>query len=353
MADVHIIIVQYDVAETSSVSCSVDQFQEIRCSRQGLGRRRCRPLLISCGFCLRKLTAGPGTSLSLASPLYPHLLPRLVCRWELEVVEVGSSSRVDLSLEVTDLSLGDEETCETSTTSLHILAGTGGEELLQSEATLCGNRTQHSRGPRYHFTNKKRLQLRLFSGESEGPGERRGFQLTISVSKERKTQGSLGTGLIVFVSIVAAAVLLGGLLCCVALGLNIKQAGASRMGRRTARGRQEAANIYMMDNSVTRRLPTLPGFRFHSDNNLQNGHEELGFKLYETISLKSRINSYENIGVRFQEYCNRVRRVSLCSSSIPPIPPPLPERPVIVAEETDMSPIYLSFSGEDNQVFEE
>ena len=55
---------------------------------------------------------GPGTNLSLASPLYPHLLPGLVCRWDLEVVEVGSSSQVDLSLEVTDLSLGDEETSE-------------------------------------------------------------------------------------------------------------------------------------------------------------------------------------------------------------------------------------------------
>ena len=181
----------------------------------------------------------------------------------------------------------------------------------------------------------------------EGLGERRGFQLTISVSEERKSQGSLKSGLIV--SILAAAVLLGGLLCCVALGLNMKQVGASRMGRRTAKGRQEAANIYMMDNSVARRLPTLPGFRFHSDNNLQHCDEanaELGFKLYETISLKS-INSYENIGVRFHEYCNRVRR-----ASIPP-PPPLPERPITLPENTDMSPLYLSFSGADNEVFEE
>ena len=47
--------------------------------------------------------------------------------------------------------------------SLHILTGAGGEEPLQSEATLCGNQTQltqHSKGPRYQFTNKKHLQLR-------------------------------------------------------------------------------------------------------------------------------------------------------------------------------------------------
>ena len=67
-------------------------------------------------------------NLGLASPLYPHLLVGLVCRWNLEVVEVGSSSQVDLGLEVTNLSLGDEETCETSTSSLHILTGPGGEE---------------------------------------------------------------------------------------------------------------------------------------------------------------------------------------------------------------------------------
>ena len=332
------------------MACSVDPHKEIRCSRQDRGSRRCRPLQISCGGCRRKLTAGPGTNLSLASPLYPLLLPGLVCRWDLEVVEVGSSSQVDLSLEVTDLSLGDE-TCETSTSSLHILTGAGGKEPLQSEATLCGNQNQltpHSPGPRYDLTNKKHLQLRFVSGESERLGERRGFQLTISVSEERKSHGSLQTGLIV--SILAAAVILGGLLCCVGLALNMKQAGASRMGRRPARGRQEAANIYMMDNSVARRLPTLPGFRFHSDNNLHHCDEanaELGFKLYETISLKSRMNSYENIGVRFHEYCNRVRR-----ASIPP-PPPLPERPIILSENTDMSPMYLSFSGADNEVFEE
>ena len=110
------------------MACSVDPFKEIRCSRQGQGRRKCRPLQISCGGCRRKLTAGPGTNLSLASPLYPHFLAGLVCRWDLEVVEVGSSSQVDLGLEVTDLSLGDEETCETSTSSLHILTGPGGEE---------------------------------------------------------------------------------------------------------------------------------------------------------------------------------------------------------------------------------
>ena len=114
----------------------------------------------------------------------------------------------------------------------------GGEEHLQSEATLCGNQTQLTQHSQ--FTNKKHLQLRFVSGESEGLGERRGFQLTISVSEERKSQGSLKSGLIV--SILAGAVLLGGLLCCVALGLNMKQVGASRMGRRTVRGRQEAAN---------------------------------------------------------------------------------------------------------------
>ena len=331
------------------MACSLDPFKEIRCSRQVQGRRRCRPLQISCGGCRRKLTAGPGTNLSLASPLYPHLLAGQVCRWDLEVVEVGSSSQVDLGLEVTDLSLGDEETCETSTSSLDILTGSGGEEPLQREVTLCGSQTRRSQAPRYHFTNKKHLQLRFVSGESEGQGERRGFQLTISVSEERKSQGSLKSGLIV--SILAGAVLLGGLLCCVALGLNMKQVGASRMGRRTARGRQEAANIYMMDNSVARRLPTLPGFRFHSDNNLQHCDEanaELGFKLYETISLKSRINSYGNIGVRLpRELQYRVRR-----TSIPP-PPPLPKGPIILSENTDMSPMYLSFSGVDNEVFEE
>ena len=303
------------MAETSSLTCSVGPLQEIRCNRQDRGRRRCRPLQISCGGCRRKLTVGPGTNISLASPLYPLLLPGLVCRWDLEVVEVGSSSQVDLSLEVMDLSLGDE-TCDISTSALHILTGAGGEEPLQSEATFCGNQNQLTRGLRYDFTNKKHLQLRFVSGESEGLGERRGFRLTISVSEERKSHGSLQTGLIV--SILAVAVLLGGLLCCVGLALNMKQVGVSRMGRRSARGRQEAANIYMMDNSVARRLPTLPGFRFHSDNNLQHCDEanaELGFKLYETISLKSRMNSYENIGVRFHEYCNRVRRASISSST--------------------------------------
>ena len=162
-------------------------------AREGVG-----PLQISCGGCRTKLTAGPGTNLSLASPLYPHLLAGLVCRWDLEVVmEVGSSSQVDLGLEVTDLSLGDEETCETSTSSLHILTGRGGEEPLQSEVTLCGSQTRRSQAPRYHFTNKKHLQLRFVSGQSEGLGERRGFQLTISVSEERKYQGSLKSGLIV------------------------------------------------------------------------------------------------------------------------------------------------------------
>ena len=335
------------------MACRVDPHSEIRCSREGRGRGRCRPLHISCGGCLRKLTASPGTNLSLASPLHPHLLPGLICRWDLQVVEVGPSSQVDLSLEVTDLSLGDEETCETSTSSLHILAGPGDDKPLQSEATLCG---YQSRGPRYQLSNKKHLQLRFVSGDSEEAGQRRGFQLTISISEERKSHGSLKTGFII--SILSAAILLGGLICCVAVGLNMKEAGGdSRLGRRRVRRGQEAANIYMMDNSVARRLPTLPGFRFHSDNNnLHQCHEantELDFKLYETISLQSRINSYENIGVRLQEYRNRVQRASLTSPSVPPPPPPLPGRPNILPENTEMSPIYLSFSGEDNEVFEE
>ena len=221
---------------------------------------------------------------------------------------------------------------------------------MQSKATLCGN--QQGEAQRYNFTNKKHLQLRFGTGESQG-GERRGFKLTISVSEVRTSHSSLRIGLIA--SILTAAVLLGGIICCVALCLNMKEAGASRRGRRRAKGRQEAANIYMMDNTVARRLPTIPGFRFHSDNNnLHHSHEangEPGFKLYETISLKSRINSYENIGVRFQEYCNRVRRASLASHAMPP-PPPLPERPNFLPENTDMSPIYLSVSGMEDEVFE-
>ena len=115
-----------------------------------------------------------------------------------------------------------------------------------------------------------------------------------------------------------------------------------------------------MDSSVARRLPTLPGFRFHSDNNnLHHCHEanaELDFKLYETISLQSRINSYENI--RFQEYRNRVRRASLASPSVPPPsppppPPPLPGRPNILPENTDMAPIYLSITDADKEVLDE
>ena len=354
-------VLQPRLGESSSVSCSLGPHQEVSCSRQGRGRRRCRPLEVSCGGCLRRLTAGPGTSLSLASPLHPHLLPGLVCRWELEVVEVAPSSQVDLSLEVRDLSLGPEETCETSTSFLHILAGPGGEEALESEATLCGDQSQSQSQPRYQFkfSNKKHLQLRFVSGEAAGQRERRerrGFQLTISVSEVKKSHGSLKTALIV--SILSAAVLLGGLICCVAAGLNMKEARGGRLGRRRARGGQEA-NIYMMDSSVARRLPTLPGFRFHSDNNnLHHCHEanaELDFKLYETISLQSRINSYENI--RFQEYRNRVRRASLASPSVPPppppSPPPLPGRPNILPENTDMAPIYLSITDADKEVLDE
>ena len=61
-----------------------------------------------------------------------------------------------------------------------------------------------------------------------------------------------------------------------------------------------ADNIYMIDNSVPRRLPHLPAFTFNADtdNNgdsvLDNPHQD-GFKLYESISLQSRINSYEDI----------------------------------------------------------
>ena len=145
------------------MTCDVDPYNEIRCRRQGQGRRRCRPLQVSCGGCQRNLTVSPGTSLQLTSPLYPHLMPGLVCLWDLEVEEIGSASRLDLGLEVTDLSLGDEETCEISTSSLHILAGPGGEESLESKATLCGN--QEGEPERYNFTNMKHLQLRFVSGE--------------------------------------------------------------------------------------------------------------------------------------------------------------------------------------------
>ena len=182
------------------MTCNVDPFKEIRCRRQSQGRRRCRPLQISCGNCQRNLTASPGSSLQLTSPLYPHLLPGLVCLWDLEVEEVGSASQLDLSLEVSDLSLGDEETCEISTSSLHVLAGPGGEESLQSKATLCG--IQQGEAVRYNFTNTKHLQLRFASGESEG-GERRGFKLTISVSEVKTSHSSLKNGLDMIASILA------------------------------------------------------------------------------------------------------------------------------------------------------
>lgn len=74
--------------------------------------------------------------------------------------------------------------------SLHFLTWPGGgEEPLQSEATLCGNQTQLTQHSQ--FTNKKHLQLRFVFGESEGLGERRGFQLTISLSEASASRSRL------------------------------------------------------------------------------------------------------------------------------------------------------------------
>ena len=107
-------------------------------------------------------------------------------------------------------------------------------------------------------------------------------------------------------------------------------------------------NIYMIDNSVPRRLPHLPAFTFNADN-ANNVHSMLdtpqqdGFKLYESISLQSRANSCDNIVEKpssSQSYqdlvLGRVRSVSDYSTNknmSPPAPDTKYESPAYLTLE--------------------
>ena len=327
---------------SSGLSCQVTSLQEILCSRQSLGRRRrrCYPVEVECGSCHQQTVASPGSSLALWSPMYPVSLPGMFCKFE---VDVDLNHKVDFRLEVTDLSVGHggDENCEAATSSIHVLTGRGTDQPLQSEVVLCGAQGE---ARQFSFENKNRIQLWYTSGRGREAGDRRGFQLTVSVSREKKLTSSLMIGLIV--SFLLAFVLLVGLLCCVGAIVNKKKSEASRLASRPRRGHQKV-NPYLMDNSVARRHPSLPCFTFYCDNSgqpNQEANQELGFKLYETISLKSSLNSYENIGYKIPPG-QRLR------SSLPP-PPPLPARPSSVSETSQLSPIYLSISGGQNPVFE-
>ena len=329
--------------ESSGLSCRVDFAQQVLCSRQSLDseRRSCHPVEVLCGPCHHKILATPGSHHTFWSPMYPVLLPGLVCTYEVEVVQ--PHLQADLGLEVTDLSVGSEgmESCQGAPSSIHVLTGSQAERL-QLSSVLCGASAEQRE---FKYENKKIIQLLFFSGGGREREERRGFQLKVSVSREKKLTNSLTIGLIV--SFLSAFVLLCGLLCCVAAVVSKKKSGAGRLAGRPRRG-QKTANPYVMDNSMARRQASLPGFTFYCDSSGQLNREvrnqELGFKLYETISLQSRLNTYENVGSKRLDY--RSRRSS------PGLPAP-PERPASVPESSELSHIYLSVSGENDEVFEE
>jgi len=100
-------------------------------------------------------------------------------------------------------------------------------------------------------------------------------------------------------------------------------------------------NLYMFDNRVSRRLPQLPAFNFASDNQDHQGEgEDPGFKVYETISLKSKSSE----SILEEALANTDKKFSTNSSTIQ-CPPPLPSRPIQVTEDPYSSPVYLTLPG--------
>jgi len=320
--------------QVSGLSCSLSSSHQIQCIRPPVKRLSvvlwagCHSVQVVCGPCHQQRVTGPERSLTFWSPMYPVLVPGLVCRYDVSV-EASQSQQVEVRLLVTDLSLpspegGDSETSDcgdNATSSIHVLTAGAGQPL-QSALRLCGNSNQ--RQIEFNFHNMRKIELRFSSGgEGYDDGvEVRGFQLTVSVSAVKKSNHLDGV-IISFLSVFFLLALLICFLCCM-LGFSVSKSAPSRLRRRRVPG-QMIENIYMIDWSVRRR----------SEETLQDQESKLSSK---SVSDSSNDEQDDNL--------NRVLVP-------PPTPPPLPYTPGSVLENSEESPIYLSIAGEDNQVFEE
>jgi len=359
-------VLGYSSDETSSaLSCYQDNYYDIVCNRSTSSHGSCSLLHVACGACHHHVNLQPNSSLQLVSPLYPVLQPGLVCQYDLQLPQGVSA---DISIEIADLSLAPAEVSQSGkhcvNSFLHILSG---ETFisLESVASLCGE-VYFPEGSSFFRLKNSVVRLLLVSGSEDMAFGRRGFLVNVQISSS-SAQIPL-TKLVMLLSFFGLLIIIVLVLASVILYLNRKskarishprrrqtwhgsvaRPGESLHQTRTERIRQlgnwsrsswGSDNLYMFDNRVSRRLPQLPAFNFASDNqNHQGEGEDPGFKVYETISLKSKSSE----SILDEALANTEKKFSTNSSN--QCPPPLPSRPIQVTEDPYSSPLYLSLPG--------
>jgi len=357
------VINQHD--ETSStLSCHQDDYYEIVCNRSISRPGPCSFLQVTCGSCHTHVQLKPNSSHQLMSPLYPVLQPGLVCQYDLQLPQDISA---DISIEIADLSLAPAQSSQLGhhcvNSFVHILSGFSFSEL-KSVATLCGEVFYPGKSSFFKLDNSA-VRLQLVGGSDDSALGRRGFIVNVYVSPSRMKIPLYP--LVILLSFFGFLIFIAVLLASVILYLNRKSKsklshprrrqtwhgsvprdGESLHQTRTERIRQlnrltstswGSDNLYMFDNRVSRRLPELPAFNFASDDrNRQKELEDPGFKVYETISLKSKSCSQENV----DDETNTEKKSSTSSSHCPP---PLPSRTNPTVEDSYSSPLYLTLHG--------
>jgi len=353
-----------DSVETSSaLSCHQDDYYEIVCNRSISRPGSCSLLQVTCGSCHSHVQLKPNSSRQLMSPLYPVLQPGLVCQYDLQLPQDISA---DISIEIADLSLapaqssnlGHGQHCVNS--FVHILSGFSFSEL-KSVATLCGEVFYPGKSSFFKLNNNV-VRLLLVGGSDNRALGRRGFLVNVYVSPSRMKIPLYP--FVILLSFIGFLILIAVVLASVILYLNRKSKsrlshprrrqtwhgsvprdGESLHQTRTERIRDlnrltstswGSDNLYTFDNRVSRRLPELPAFNFASDYRNQHGEfEDLGFKVYETLSLKSKSCSHENVD-------DETNTENKSSTSSIHCPPPLPSRPTPTVEDPYSSPLYLT-----------
>ena len=298
------------------------------------------------------------------SPLYPVLQPGLVCQYDLQLPQDISA---DISIEIADLSLAPAQSSQLGyhcvNSFVHILSGFSFSEL-KSVATLCGEVFYPGKSSFFKLNNNV-VRLLLVGGSDNRALGRRGFLVNVYVSPSIMKIPFYP--LAILLSFIGFLVLIAVLLASVILYLNRKSKsrlshprrrqtwhgsvprdGESLHQTRTERIRDlnrltstswGSDNLYTFDNRVSRRLPELPAFNFASDYRNQHGElEDLGFKVYETLSLKSKSCSHENVD-------DETNTANKSATSSIHCPPPLPSRPTPTVEDPYSSPLYLTLPG--------
>jgi len=278
------------------------------------------------------------------SPLYPVLQPGLVCQYDLQLPQDISA---DISIEIADLSLDPAQSSPSGhhcvSSFLHILGGTTFLDL-KSVTTLCGLVHYPSNLSHYKISVSS-VRLLMVAGSSSMIDERRGFLVNVFVSPSRMKiplhkiiflLAFFGV-LVLILAVLASVIIYHNRKSKVRRSLprrrqtwhgSVPMTGESVHQNRTERIRQWGTdNLYMFDNSVTRRgLPELPAFNFASEeHSLEADVDNSGFKVYESLS--------------HLEF-NLSEKTSLPS----PSPPSLPQRPTPTIEDCYSSPLYLTLT---------